>query len=113
MAPQAGTGIAQQKGFIPLSQSAFTFGLFVRASPPMPMNPTLSAQPRHAQVTAFSPRLQHAVRLLQMSSPHYALALGGAADPNPLLDIRATRRIAGVLVGGHWLDHAALEALRD
>jgi imidazolonepropionase-like amidohydrolase len=34
-------------------------------------------------------------------------------DANPLEDIRATRKIAGVVRNGHWLDRPALDALLD
>lgn len=43
-------------------------------------------QPRTIQTTNFSPRLQQAVRLLQLSSQDYAQALQEAADGNPFLE---------------------------
>jgi hypothetical protein len=32
-------------------------------------------------------------------------------DANPLIDIKATRAIDGVILHGKWLDRAALDAL--
>ncbi len=43
----------------------------------------IALQARAVQTTAFSPRLQHAVRLLQLSSLDYARALHEAAEANP------------------------------
>jgi RNA polymerase sigma-54 factor len=51
------------------------------------MNPSIALQPRHVQAAVFSPRLQHAVRLLQMSAQEYARALREAAEQNPFLDV--------------------------
>ena len=34
-------------------------------------------------------------------------------DADPLLDIRATRRIHAVMLRGRWLDRAALDAMLD
>jgi RNA polymerase sigma-54 factor len=51
------------------------------------MHPTIALQPRHVQAAVFSPRLQHAVRLLQMSAQEYARALREAAEQNPFLDV--------------------------
>ncbi|RYY95884.1 MAG: RNA polymerase sigma-54 factor [Comamonadaceae bacterium] len=48
---------------------------------------TIGLQTRTAQTTTFSPRLQHAVRLLQMSTLDYAQALQDTALANPFLDI--------------------------
>ncbi|MEJ8814489.1 RNA polymerase factor sigma-54 [Variovorax ureilyticus] len=42
---------------------------------------------RPAQVAVFSPRLQHAVRLLHLSSLDYAQAMQEAAEDNPFLDL--------------------------
>ncbi|RZL92679.1 MAG: RNA polymerase sigma-54 factor [Variovorax sp.] len=47
----------------------------------------LKLQSRLAQTTTFSPRLQHAVRLLQMSTMDYEQALLDAAQENPFLEI--------------------------
>jgi RNA polymerase sigma-54 factor len=47
----------------------------------------IKLQVRLAQAPTFSPRLQHAVRLLQMSSQDYVQALRDAAYENPLLEI--------------------------
>ena len=49
--------------------------------------PAISLQPRLAHTVNFSPRLQHAVRLLQMSTLDYAQALQEAALTNPFLDV--------------------------
>jgi RNA polymerase sigma-54 factor len=51
------------------------------------MTPTIALQPRQAQTAVFSPRLQQAVRLLQMSALDYAQALRDAAQLNPFLDV--------------------------
>ncbi|KQW54336.1 RNA polymerase factor sigma-54 [Variovorax sp. Root411] len=51
------------------------------------MNHSISLQPRHVQAAVFSPRLQHAVRLLQMSAQEYAQALRETADLNPFLEV--------------------------
>ncbi|SCK21165.1 RNA polymerase, sigma 54 subunit, RpoN/SigL [Variovorax sp. HW608] len=48
--------------------------------------PALGQHIRPAQLTAFSPRLQQAVRLLHLSSLDYAQALQEAAEDNPFLD---------------------------
>ncbi|MBB1600460.1 RNA polymerase sigma-54 factor [Variovorax sp. UMC13] len=48
---------------------------------------TIGLQARLAQTTTFSPRLQQAVRLLQMSTLDYAQALQEAALSNPFLDV--------------------------
>lgn len=47
----------------------------------------LTLQSRAVQTTAFSPKLQHAVRLLQMSSLEFARALHDEAQSNPFLEI--------------------------
>ncbi|MBO9513611.1 MAG: RNA polymerase factor sigma-54 [Variovorax sp.] len=47
----------------------------------------LAPQLRPAQVTAFSPRLQQAVRLLHLSSQDYAHAMQAAAEDNPFLEV--------------------------
>ncbi|MDM0009520.1 RNA polymerase factor sigma-54 [Variovorax sp. J22G73] len=51
------------------------------------MNPMMAMQARQAQAPVFSPRLQHAVRLLQLSSQDYAQALRDAAELNPFLEV--------------------------
>lgn len=51
------------------------------------MKTSIALQARQAQAPIFSPRLQHAVRLLQMSSQEYAQALRNAAELNPFLEI--------------------------
>jgi RNA polymerase sigma-54 factor len=51
------------------------------------MNTSIVMQARQAQATIFSPRLQQAVRLLQMSSQEYVQALRDAAELNPFLEI--------------------------
>ncbi len=51
----------------------------------------IALQARAVQTTAFSPRLQQAVRLLQLSSLDYAQALHEAADANPFLEIEHMR----------------------
>ena len=53
------------------------------------MNTSIVLQPRQVQAPIFSPRLQQAVRLLQMSSQEYAQALRDAAELNPFLEIDA------------------------
>lgn len=47
----------------------------------------LSLQSRLVQTATFSPRLQHAVRLLQMSSIDYAQTLYDEAHSNPFLEV--------------------------
>ena len=49
----------------------------------------ISLQPRLAHTISFSPRLQQAVRLLQMSTLDYAEALQEAALANPFLEVEA------------------------
>lgn len=51
------------------------------------MNTSIVLQARQVQAPIFSPRLQQAVRLLQMSSQEYAQALRDAAELNPFLEI--------------------------
>jgi RNA polymerase sigma-54 factor len=51
------------------------------------MNPMMATQARQVQAQIFSPRLQHAVRLLRMSSQDYAQALRDAAEANPFLEV--------------------------
>ncbi|MDR6888060.1 MULTISPECIES: RNA polymerase factor sigma-54 [Variovorax] len=53
------------------------------------MNTSIVLQPRQVQAPIFSPRLQQAVRLLQMSAQEYAQALRDAAELNPFLEIEA------------------------
>jgi len=53
------------------------------------MNTSIVLQARQVQAPVFSPRLQQAVRLLQMSSQEYAQALRDAAELNPFLEIEA------------------------
>jgi RNA polymerase sigma-54 factor len=47
----------------------------------------LTLQARAVQTTAFSPKLQHAVRLLQMSSLEFARCLHDEAQSNPFLEV--------------------------
>ena len=47
----------------------------------------ITLQSRTVQAPAFSPRLQHAVRLLQMSSLDFARELQDLAEDNPFLEI--------------------------
>ncbi|RZM01009.1 MAG: hypothetical protein EOP73_14480, partial [Variovorax sp.] len=56
---------------------------------------TARLQPRLAATVSFSPRLQHAVRLLQMSTLDYAQALRDAALDNPFLDVEMSDGPAG------------------
>lgn len=51
------------------------------------MNPMIAMHARQAQAPIFSPRLQHAVRLLQMSAQDYAQALREAAELNPFIEV--------------------------
>uniref|UniRef100_UPI00403A0D55 RNA polymerase factor sigma-54 n=1 Tax=Variovorax sp. BK018 TaxID=3450241 RepID=UPI00403A0D55 len=51
------------------------------------MNAFIALETRQVQATVFSPRLQQAVRLLQLSSLDYAQALREAAELNPFLEI--------------------------
>jgi len=51
--------------------------------------PAISLQPRLAHTVNFSPRLQQAVRLLQLSTLDYAQALQEAALANPFLEVEA------------------------
>ncbi|MEZ2299235.1 RNA polymerase factor sigma-54 [Variovorax sp. RCC_210] len=51
------------------------------------MSNSLVLQTRQAQSTVFSPRLQQAVRLLQLSSHDYTQALRDAAELNPFLEV--------------------------
>ncbi|SDH42842.1 RNA polymerase factor sigma-54 [Variovorax sp. OV700] len=59
------------------------------------MNTTIVLQARQVQAPLFSPRLQQAVRLLQMSSQDYAQALRDAAELNPFLEIDAPQQDDG------------------
>lgn len=51
------------------------------------MNAFIALEARQVQATVFSPRLQQAVRLLQLSSFDYAQALREAAQLNPFLEV--------------------------
>lgn len=51
------------------------------------MNPNTAMRTRQAQLPTFSPQLQHAVRLLQLSAQDYAQALRDAAELNPFLEV--------------------------
>lgn len=53
----------------------------------MPLSLALGPETRLAQTAQFSPRLQHAVRLLNMSSLDYAAALAEEAADNPFLEV--------------------------
>ncbi|RYF70028.1 MAG: hypothetical protein EOO29_32460 [Comamonadaceae bacterium] len=55
----------------------------------MRTSPLLNTQHRQAQIHGFAPRLQHAVRLLNMSALEYAQALLEEAAQNPFLDMEA------------------------
>lgn len=74
----------------------------VRSGPPTavksPMN-SLSLQPRLAPAATFSPRLQHAVRLLQMSTLDYAQALREVALENPFLEVDVAEPAPGINEG--------------
>ncbi|RYZ12315.1 MAG: RNA polymerase sigma-54 factor [Comamonadaceae bacterium] len=58
---------------------------------------SLTLQTRAIQATAFSPRLQHAVRLLQMSAADYAQALHDEAEGNPFLELADTDTDGGAI----------------
>jgi RNA polymerase sigma-54 factor len=70
------------------------------------MNTSIVLQARPVQASVFSPRLQQAVRLLQMSSQEYAQALRDAAELNPFLDIDAAAQddAAGAAPAGSEVD---------
>jgi hypothetical protein len=74
------------------------FGLARRLRMPAAMNASTAMQARQAQAAIFSPRLQHAVRLLRLSSQGYAQALRDPAELNPFLEVDEPS--AGVLAGG-------------
>ncbi|MDQ0571122.1 RNA polymerase sigma-54 factor [Variovorax paradoxus] len=73
------------------------------------MNTSIVLQARQVQAPVFSPRLQHAVRLLQMSSQEYAQALRDAAELNPFLEIDTAAQddVATAAPAGSELDAAA------
>lgn len=62
----------------------------------------IQLQTRLAQSVAFSPRLQHAVQLLQMSSMDYADALQQAAQSNPFLDVEETPAVPAFATESDW-----------
>lgn len=53
-------------------------------------SPLLNTQARPGQIQGFAPRLQHAVRLLNMSSLDYAQALMEESAHNPFLEVDAS-----------------------
>ena len=62
----------------------------MRIAVPEDANPAMTAhflQPRAVQSTTFSPRLQHAVRLLQMSSQDFERLLADEVQSNPFLEL--------------------------
>jgi RNA polymerase sigma-54 factor len=74
-------------------------------------------QTRAIQAPNFSPRLQQAVRLLQMSSLDYAQALHEAAEANPFLEFEEVQAAgepdpdAFASEGPDWSDAATLDRL--
>ncbi|VWX62491.1 RNA polymerase sigma-54 factor [Burkholderiales bacterium 8X] len=73
----------------------------------------IGLQARAIQSATFSPRLQHAVRLLQMSSLDYARELHQAAESNPFLEIddasppESTAELDGD--ASAWINASAME----
>lgn len=60
--------------------------------------PSITFQLRTSQATTFSPRLQHAVRLLQMSSLDYTRVLRETVDANPFLELDDAEPVVPVTV---------------
>jgi RNA polymerase sigma-54 factor len=71
----------------------------VRSEPPAAVEPlpmtAVSLQSRLAHTATFSPRLQHAVRLLQMSTHDYTQALREVALDNPFLEVEIAEPLPG------------------
>ncbi|MGK6308306.1 RNA polymerase factor sigma-54 [Variovorax sp. DT-64] len=73
---------------------------------------SIALQVRPIQTLAFSPRLQQAVRLLQLSALDYAQALHEAADANPFLELEEpTGPDSAGFEGAEWSSQAALDRL--
>jgi RNA polymerase sigma-54 factor len=73
---------------------------------------SIALQARPIQTLAFSPRLQQAVRLLQLSALDYAQALHEAADANPFLELEeAPGPDSSGFEGAEWSSQAALDRL--
>ena len=66
-----------------------SFGLMCRLESPLPMSMP-SLQTSHRQQHAVTPRLQHAVRLLQLSSLDFAQEVHDAMGRNPFLEVEDT-----------------------
>jgi RNA polymerase sigma-54 factor len=69
--------------------------------------PAITLQPRLAHTINFSPRLQQAVRLLQMSTLDYAEALQEAALANPFLEVETPAQVSEMSSDDGALDAAA------
>ncbi|VTU39443.1 RNA polymerase sigma-54 factor 1 [Variovorax sp. PBL-H6] len=73
---------------------------------------SISLQARPIQTIAFSPRLQQAVRLLQLSALDYAQALHEAADANPFLELEEAPGLDSPgFEGAEWSAEAAFDRL--
>ncbi|VTU41225.1 RNA polymerase sigma-54 factor 1 [Variovorax sp. PBS-H4] len=73
---------------------------------------SIALQARPLQTLAFSPRLQQAVRLLQLSALDYAQALHEAADANPFLELEEAPSPDSLgFEGAEWSAEAALDRL--
>lgn len=73
---------------------------------------SIALQARPLQTLAFSPRLQQAVRLLQLSALDYAQALHEAADANPFLELEEPPAADSPgFEGAEWSSDAALDRL--
>ncbi|KQU84296.1 hypothetical protein ASC78_10715 [Variovorax sp. Root318D1] len=77
------------------------------------MKPSIALQARQVQAPVFSPRLQQAVRLLQMSAQEYAQALRDAAELNPFLEIDAPPQDGGGAEAAPAQAQAETEAAAD
>lgn len=76
---------------------------------------SIALRPIQRQQTALSPRLQHAVRLLQMSAQDFAHELQGALERNPFLegDDGDGEPVGPVIPGVEAVEFAPLLALAD
>jgi RNA polymerase sigma-54 factor len=73
---------------------------------------SIALQARPIQTIAFSPRLQQAVRLLQLSALDFAQVLHEAADANPFLELEeAPAPDSSGFEGAEWSSDAALDRL--
>lgn len=79
----------------------------------MPAPPIQTLHHAQRQQQVVTPRLQHAVRLLQLSSLDFAQEVIGAMGRNPFLEVDEAPGDAGRLDAGEAISVSGVEALRD